>query len=420
MLTARQTAFEILSKIKKDNVYSDLVTNQMLDESSLSKQDRALVTLLVSGVTERAITLDKAISLCIRSRIHDLSPNVLTALRIGAYQLMYTDRIPDYAAINSSVDLVKKYGPAKASGLVNAVLRKISAGVKLPNDPVTMYSVPSDILDIWESSYGKDTALMLAKDQLEKKPVFFVVNTLKTTPGKLASELSEQGFEIKETSEENVLSAGAFPDTLSSVPQFINGDFFVQDISCYKALKSLDLHEGQLIYDLCAAPGGKSFSCSILTGGKAFVKAFDISGNRAVLIKQGAQRMGFENIEVKQHDASRHDSKLLPADIVLCDVPCSGLGVVSRKPEIKYKDVSSFEDLIKLQKAILENGASYCKAGSELLYSTCTLSKSENEDVAEAFLKAHPEFDLKQMNTIFPYEFSCDGFFFACFKEKSE
>lgn len=433
MEKARDIAARILLKIELDNAYSSLSLNEALRSAKTeNEKDAALVTALVYGVCERKITLDYNLKKYLSSPLKKLHPAVLTSLRLGAYQILFADRIPDRAAINESVELVKKNKAAFASGLVNAVLRKISsAGLALPEEDSpeyfsVKYSCPNELIDFFTCSYGAEKTADILSQSLGRRPVFIRVNTLKTTSEKLADSLKSKGIEVTDTDIPDCLRTENTGD-ITQLEEYKNGEFFVQDKSSQTACLILGAQPGETVVDCCAAPGGKTFSSALYMQGKGTLYSCDIYPHKTDLIEKGAERLGLDCIKTVCLDARKLKNNIHDADRVLCDVPCSGFGVIGRKPEIKYKSPDEIKELHVIQSDILDSCCDMVKKGGVLVYSTCTLNPAENENVCDAFLKKHPDFSVcadgyyaekcagERYLTIFPSSDGGDGFFTAKF-----
>ena len=437
MKSARRIAAEALIKIDNDASYSSLTLNGLLNkEPQLSAKDSALITRIVYGVTERRITLDYNLSLYLKDPLKKLRPNVLACLRMGAYQILFSDKIPARAAVNESVALTKELGAAYASGMVNAVLRKISAiGLCLPDESQNMelylsvkYSCPEALLTHFLTHYGRENTEQHLAASLSSRPLFIRRNTLLCTQEMLLGSLTESG-------------ASAVPDPLNGcyilnsagditrLEAYKNGWFHVQDRSSQLAVMLLGAKPGQTVVDCCAAPGGKSFTTAQYMGNTGTLYSCDMYAHKTALIETGAKRLGIHNITVLCEDAAQLYKKNILADAVLCDVPCSGYGVIGRKPEIRYKDPAQFTSLPETQYAILCSGARMVKPGGTLLYSTCTLNPAENEDVCRRFLAEHADYSVStdpayeaaadcDYMTVFASANGGDGFFAAGFERK--
>lgn len=428
MKSARQTAYEILNKIQRDDSYSNLALDSALDRAEIDIKDKRFVSALVYGVTERRITLDYNLSLYLSQPLKKLKPQVLTALRLGAYQILFMDKIPDSAAVNESVKLVKKNGAAFAAGLVNAVLHKIvKNGLKTDGSMSVKYSAPEWLCKMWCDSYGRENAEKILEASFGSVDNTLRVNTTKTTAEELCSILSEEGFECEKSERvENCLTVkngGAIHKTMA----YADGLFHVQDTASQLCCKALGACDGDTVIDICAAPGGKSFTLSEMMNNSGRVISCDVYSQRLKLISDGAERLGLTDIETVENDGSKYNSNLPSADIILCDVPCSGLGVIRKKPEIRFKNSEEVDKLFDLQYSILCISSRYLKIGGKLVYSTCSLNPEENERVIENFLSEHAEFrsvrvlpEVKRYDgdtdylTLMPHIHGCDGFFISC------
>ena len=427
MKSARQTAFEILNKIQRDNSYSNLALDHALDKADTDNKDKKFVSALVYGVTERRITLDYNLSLYLSQPVKKLKPEVLTALRLGAYQILFMDKIPVSAAVNESVKLAKKNGAAFASGLVNAVLRKIiSNGLKTDGSMSVNYSAPEWLCDMWCKSYGRENAEKLLKASFGAVDTVLRVNTEKIDADNLINLLAEEGFdcEIGGNVENSavVKSGGAVHKTEA----YKNGLFHVQDAASQLCCKALGVQENETVIDICAAPGGKSFTLAENMKNTGRIISCDIYEHRLKLISDGAERLGLTNIETVRNDGNVFNPDFPLADKILCDVPCSGLGVIRKKPEIRFKKSEEVDKLQDLQYSIMCISSRYLKIGGVMVYSTCSLNPNENEKIVEKFLTEHDNFegvrvlsDISRYGvdtdylTLMPHIHGCDGFFIS-------
>lgn len=425
-MNERQTAFQVLNRIERGNAYSNLVLDAQLKQSGASPSS-AFITALVYGVTERKITLDWILSAFLRQPIKKLRPEVLTILRMGVYQLKYMDKVPESAAVNESVKLAKKNGCAYAAGLVNSVLRKIAASeITYPDKSDFIkylsirYSCPPTLVSHYIHDYGEENAEGILASSVGAVETVLRVNTLKTDTEHLREILRAQGFETECGMLENTLtvkSGGA----ISACAAYADGLFHVQDYASAYCVEALDLQPGQILADVCAAPGGKTFTAAQILENRGKIYAFDLYPQRVHLITDGAKRLGISILDAVPHDAAEPNPKLFGiADRVLCDVPCSGLGTIRRKPEIRYKDLAFVDNLTELQYNILINASKILRQGGILVYSTCTLNRAENDAVCDRFLKEHPDFErLGDYRTLLPHKDGTDGFFFARFSRTS-
>lgn len=423
-MNERQTAFQVLNRIERGNAYSNLVLDAQLKQSGAAHS--AFITALVYGVTERKITLDWILSASLRQPIKKLRPEVLTILRMGVYQLKYMDKIPESAAVNESVKLAKKNGCAYAAGLVNSVLRKTAASeITYPDKSDFIkylsirYSCPEPLVSHYIHDYGEENAEGILASSVGAVETVLRVNTLKTDTAHLREILRAQGFETECGMLENTLtvkSGGA----ISACAAYSDGLFHVQDYASAYCVEALDLQPGQILADVCAAPGGKTFTAAQILENRGKIYAFDLYLQRVHLITDGAKRLGISILDAVPHDAAEPMPELFGiADRVLCDVPCSGLGTIRRKPEIRYKDLAFVDNLTELQYNILINASKILRQGGILVYSTCTLNRAENDAVCDRFLKEHPDFErLGDYRTLLPHKDGTDGFFFAKLRRK--
>lgn len=439
MKSARQAAFEALLKIQKEGAYSNLVVDATLKENEhFDERDKAFFSNLVYGTLDRLILIDYNLSMYLNQPVRKLKPELHTILRLGTYQLLFLDKVPSRAAVNESVNLAKVNKSAFAASLVNAVLRRVADnGLKLPegseNDPdylAIKYSCPEWLISMWIEAYGFDNAIALAEKALEAAPVVVKVNTLKTTVDDLIWKLAEEGVVAEKSTK--------FPDSLvlnntGAVEELLayqEGLFHAQDFASQICCKALDAKPGETVFDLCSAPGGKAFTIAQSMQNTGCVRAFDIYQSRVDLIKNGAKRLGLDNVYTYLSDATIFNENYGMADRVLCDVPCSGLGIIRRKPEIRFKKSAEIDNLPEIQYSILCNAIKYLKDGGRLVYSTCTLNPKENDEICNRFLEEHPEFEavkvlpeLRRYSendkylTLMPHIHSTDGFFVAVFRK---
>lgn len=433
--SARQTAFEILLKIEKDKAYSNLAIDSAIKASGSDSTDCAFISRLVYGVTERKITLDY-----ILSRHIDISPKktkaeVMVILRMGVYQIVFSDKIPDSAAVNESVKLTKDNKCSFASGLVNAVLRKVSAEGFILADDIdadtrisVLYSAPLELVRFLVYHYGRDNAEAFLNSALQPKRIFIRVNNTRISSVDLMKKLISEGVSVTETDIDNCLEI-RLNGAVYELDAYKQGLFHVEDVSSQLCIKALEPFEGCTAIDICAAPGGKSFTIAEHMNNRGQLYSCDIYESRTALIKDGADRLGLSCVVPSVNDATVFNDNLPLADRVLCDVPCSGMGIIAKKPEIKYKKLDDIKELIPIQKQILDTSSAYVKSGGRLVYSTCSVNPNENRKVCDAFLKSHPEFksvkaladvdrtiDEGDYLTLMLHTNNCDGFFIAVFE----
>ena len=432
MSNPRQIALEALIKTTRDGAYSNLTLDAMLSKTDLDTRDKSFVSNLFYGVIERQLTIDYQLSLYLSKPLKKLKPEVLAILRMGAYQILFMDKVPDSAAVNESIKLSKKNGASFASGLINAVLRKVSSkGVVLPNKAnedeylSVKYSCPLWLVKKWMDEYGKDDTVAFLESSLGSAETFIRVNNTKISADELITVLENENVICEKTYNENTLKINLKGQDIERLDSFRNGYYHVQDIASQLCAKALGAKEGDIVFDLCSAPGGKAYTVAEAMNDKGKVLCFDIYENRVNLILKGAKRLGLSSIKGRVGDASVFNCDLGLADKVLCDVPCSGLGIIRRKPEIKYKSEVELAGLPDIQYAIVDNASKYVRKGGRLIYSTCTLSKAENEDIVAKFLKIHSDFKPAALfddngsgthMTLMPHKNESDGFFIACFE----
>ncbi len=429
--SARIKAVKLLGKTFSKGGYSNILLDKALNESDMDEQEKAFCSALYYGVLERKITLDYIISKYSKIKISKMNPVILNILRTGIYQLEFMDNVPDSAAVNESVEMAKKMRLAKLSGFVNAVMRSFirdNKEIEYPDEKIlslsVRYSAPEWLVRLLCENYTDSQIKSLLESSVEKPPVTIKINNLKGAEEKILSELGE--YEPKKTCLEGCLEINS--GNLTCSVGFKKGLFHVQDIASQLCCRALNPKQGDIILDLCAAPGGKTFTIAELSGDRAEIYAFDIHEHRVKLMREGAQRLGISSINAAVGNAAVYNEKIPMADKILCDVPCSGLGVIRRKPEIKYKNYEEFEKLPEIQYNILENAAGYLKIGGELIYSTCTVDPRENGEVIDRFLREHKNFEgisfLENIGkpfggykaTLFPEDFGCDGFFISKIK----
>lgn len=422
MANARLVAVKALLKINREKAYSNLTLDSFFADYDLDSKDKSLATALVYGVLDRKITLDYIISKFSKIPLKKISPLTLEAIRIGVYQICFMERIPDSAAVNESVNIVKRSKEGRNSGFVNAVLRNaIRNPIELPkgnsvNDLSVRFSCPEWIIEGFKSDYGIENAEKLLEASLSSPPVMIRVNTKIVTADKLISLLRDAGITAEKTDIDYALKIEGGIDVKNS-PLYKDGYFYVQDLASQITASKLGVKSGERVLDVCSAPGGKSFSMALLMENGGEILACDLYPHRVKLIKSGADRLGLDIIKPTVLDATKHHEEISDFDAVLCDVPCSGLGVIRRKPEIKYKEIDSFSEIESIQRTILSNAAKYLRSGGRLLYSTCTLRKNENENQIAWFLKENPEFSLSYEHTFMPHIDNTDGFFCALLKK---
>ncbi|MBE6719516.1 MAG: 16S rRNA (cytosine(967)-C(5))-methyltransferase RsmB [Ruminococcaceae bacterium] len=415
MKDARRTAFEVLYTVFSDGAYSNLALDKALDKIDI--KDKSFASALVYGVIERKLTLDYLISQHLKTKA---KPKVRIILYLGTYQLYFSDKVPSSAAINTSVNLAADTGLGSYKGLINAVLHKIDDNridLESLDDLCVRYSCPEHLINMWKKMYGVDKTIEILSSLNGKPPVFAVPNKLYTDAEELQYELLNSGIDC-EVAGELVRIKSAFD--LRSCKPFNDGLFHIEDLSCVECANALGVSEGDTVLDICSAPGGKAFTIAESMHNSGTVYAFDLYEHRVKLIENGATRLGITNIKASVSDGSVFNQQIPEADKILCDVPCSGFGIIRRKPEIRYKELDSIKELPELQYAILQTSSGYLRTGGIIVYSTCTLNKRENERVTERFLNDNNNFKLIYEKTIFPSADGGDGFYYAVMERTND
>ena len=427
---ARETALNALIACRKEKAWSNGVLKEYIVRDRLDRRDAALAARLCYGVLQNRMKLDFYLQQLLTGKVKDLHPVIRDVFHLGFYQLYEMDKIPESAIVNESVALAKKYCPRQknASGLVNAVMRKAVATkgtLKEPKSYVEKYSHPQALVDLLKDYVGKEYLEPMLQANNAFAPTVIQVNTLKTTVNALAEELEAQGVSWERHPwMENCLILTGTGD-LEKLPAFREGKFYVQDCAAKLSVLCAQIPQNAKVLDCCAAPGGKSFAAAIAMENTGSITSCDVHDHKKELIEKGAERLGLTNIQARVQDAAVFVPDWEEAmDVVIADVPCSGYGIIRKKPDIRYKDPASMKDLPPLQLAILRNQARYVKPGGLLLYSTCTLVWQENEGVVEAFLKDNPQFTLEAlplpgvfpkndsgMFRLIPGQYDTDGFF---------
>ncbi len=436
---ARETALNVLIACRKEGGWSNGVLKDYAARDRLDQREAALATRLCYGVLQNRLKLDFYLKQLLTGNLKKLHPAVRDILHLGLYQLFEMDKIPQSAAVNESVELAKKYCRKhnNAAPLVNGVLRNAVRSKDTLQQPETLeekYSHPEKLVSLLRSYVGEDRLENMLKANNGIPAMVVQVNTLKISKDALISQLEGEGICAKSHRwmEDCLVLSGT--GNLEQLKTFQEGLFYVQDgaaklsVLCAQLPSDRDIQ----VLDCCAAPGGKTFAAAISMGGRGKIFSCDIHTHKTLLIQNGAKRLGMENIQVFCQDASAEVSQWIgKMDAVIADVPCSGYGIIRKKPDIRYKDPDTMQDLPGLQLAILCNQANYVKPGGVLIYSTCTLVRKENEGVVEKFLKTHPDFILEPlplpavfpknergMLALVPGEYDTDGFFISRLRRK--
>lgn len=410
---AREAAVFALERTRRDGAWSSALSDAMKTKYDLDSRSLSLAVSISLGVLQSTALLDYYIDLNSKSA-SKIEPKVRDIMRSGAYQLIFMDKIPASAAVNESVSLCKKLGYSRASGFCNAVLRKIASSAdKLPEPPgkgtaqylSVKYSHPRQLAQYIVDRRGYDAAEAFLEADNTIPDTCLQVNTLKITPDELMARLLAESIpcSMHPWLPNCIVTAGS----VSSMPGFDEGLFYVQDPAAKCAVLAAALEPGMYVLDSCAAPGGKSFAAAIAMRNEGSIDSCDLHDKKIRLISEGAQRLGLSCINAFLHDAREQFYRQY--DAIIADVPCSGYGVIRKKPEIRYKPLEDSASMPAIQAAILENLSQYVKPGGVIVYSTCTVLERENEDVVKAFLRAHAEFSAEGF-TLPNGETAADGY----------
>ena len=435
---ARETALNALIACRKSGAWSNGVLKEYIQRDRLDSRDAALATRLCYGVLQNRGKLDFYLKQLLTGKLKDLHPVVRDILHLGLYQIYELDKIPDSAAVNEAVALAKKYCKnPKAGGLVNGVLRnavRTRGQLKEPASYADRYSHPDELVSLLKANLpkGKLEPMLIADNAAPQTVV--QVNTLRITTAKLVERLEQEHVtaELHGWMKDCLVLSGT--GSIEQLPSFKEGLFYVQDPAAKLSVVCAKLPKEEIrVLDCCSAPGGKSFAAAIAMEGRGQITSCDVHAHKTGLIENGAARLGLSNITARQQDATQNVPEWRNAmDVVIADVPCSGLGIIRKKPDIRYKNIAEMKELPALQLKILENQATYVKPGGVLLYSTCTVLKAENEDVVNAFLAQHDDFSLEPLElpevfpknetgmlTLIPGEYDTDGFFICRLRRKA-
>jgi len=434
---ARQTALQVLIACRKEGAWSNSVLKTYLQRDGLDRREAALATRLCYGVLQNRLTLDFYLSQLLTGKLKDLHPVIRDILHLGLYQLYLSDKIPASAAVNESVALAKKNCKKQsfAPGLVNGVLRNAVRRADQLKQPVTLqdkYSHPQALIDLLIKAYGPERVEKMLQANNGAPQTVVQVNTLKTTQEELIAVLADEGVETSPHGWMKDCLVLSSTGNLESLESFQNGLYYVQDPAAKLSVLCAQIPQNANVLDCCSAPGGKSFAAAMVLKGTGSIQSCDIHDHKIPLIQKGVQRLGISNLTACRQEAEgfcpRWENKM---DVVIADVPCSGYGIIRKKPDIRYKDPKEMEELPALQSAILQNQSRYVKPGGILLYSTCTLLPRENEEVVETFLKNNPDFYLEKLTlpevfsenttgmlTLLTGEYDTDGFFISRFRRK--
>lgn len=454
MKNSREMAFQVIYKVLEEGEYSHVVLRQALkEEQEADKRDRAFVTRLTEGTLERLITIDYILNQVSKTPVKKMKPVIRTVLRMSVYQLLYMDSVPDSAVCNEAVKLVKAKGLQGLSGFANGVLRNVARGreqwssaefypdkKKMPAKYLSIhYSLPEWLCSYFVKEYGTEKAEKIAEGSLRNPQTTIRCNTSRISKEELTKRLQEQGFGVENgVYAKDALYLSGY-DALEKIPEFTEGLFQVQDESSMLVAELAGLKQGDLVLDVCSAPGGKALHAANLleTLGGGTVISRDVSEKKTALIIENKERLQTKNITIQVADATKLDETMIEkADVVIADLPCSGIGIMAKKPEIRYRmTAENQKELVNLQKEMLEVVHRYVKPGGILMYSTCTINKEENENQVKEICKNYgfaPAMEIAAVPVelqkdvqeggclqLLPGVHECDGFFIARLKKEN-
>lgn len=432
--SAREAALQVLAGCRRRGAWSDSALSGTIRSAKLSPRDAALASRLCYGVQQNQLLLDFWVEQLCKVPQNKLELPVLISIELGMYQIAFLDRIPARAAVDQSVELARSYSHnPKSPGLVNGVLRSFDrqrTNLPQPESLSVRYSHPQWLIELFQQELNGEGLEALLQANNSQPATVIQVNTLKTTDTALHTRLEQEGVSV----ERHPTLPGCFSISgtgdLEQLESFQEGLFQVQDAAARLAVLAAGSTPGMEVLDACAAPGGKSFQSAIAMEGKGRILSCDLQAKKLERIEAGARRLGISIITTKAMDGRVFDPTLKTRfDLVMADVPCSGLGIIRKKPDIRYKDPEPLQSLPSIQRAILENVSRYVKPGGILLYSTCTVLRRENQHVAASFLNAHSDFELEPfalpgigntdgMLTLWPHLHHTDGFFMAKMRKR--
>ncbi|MGN0152035.1 MAG: 16S rRNA (cytosine(967)-C(5))-methyltransferase RsmB [Wujia sp.] len=435
-MDARDVTLSILMDMETGGTFSSMAIAKALRQNQFSdKAERAFVTRLAEGTTEYRITIDYVVDRFSKTAIRKCKPLIRCILRMSTYQILYMDSVPDSAACNEAVKLAKRHGFASLSGFVNGVLRNIARNkdnIEYPSETEDMeaylsvrYSTPVWLVKKMMKDY-QGQAEDILRGTFAERDTTIRVNLCRTTKAELKKMLIDAGIHVQDgVYDENALRIHGY-DFIRRIPGYREGFFTVQDESSMCAVRAAGIKPGDMVIDVCAAPGGKTTAAAEYLGNQGVIYAMDISSDKLDLIEENVSRLGFDNVKICEHDAtepldldSLTGEKDAAADVVIADLPCSGLGIMGRKNDIKYRlDEEQLRQLSELQRNILGVAQGYVRSGGTLLYSTCTINPDENQYNTEWFLKTYRDYVLAEEKLFVQGIDQCDGFYYAVLRRK--
>lgn len=431
-MTVREAAFDAYLKIMDEKAYSNIVIDEVLSSGEVSPKDSGLFTGLIYGTLSRQLTLEFYLQPFLRTKVKKWHRHLLN---MAAYQMVYLDRVPAYAVINETVEIAKEYGGRQAANVTNAILRNFMreplreiTEIKNPQKRLSVEtSIPLWIIRHWETHYKAEGAEKIARSLAANPEMYIRVNTRYTDAESLKEKLDMEGHPVELTElhpDALVVRSGA---SIMNTGAYMDGDFSVQDVSSMFVNTALDPRDGDVILDACSAPGGKGLHALEKNPG-GHVDLSDVYDHKVRTIERNAKRLKLDNYDAFKGDATKHEYPRM-YDKIIVDAPCSGLGVIKRKPEIRYeRNSADIDSLVDLQIEILDHVKKFLKPGGTLIYATCTIHQMENENVAYTFVKSNDNFKFEDFHIpaldftgphrqILPYELNTDGFFIARFKK---
>ncbi|AGK97315.1 16S rRNA (cytosine(967)-C(5))-methyltransferase RsmB [Clostridium pasteurianum] len=405
---SREIAVKVLTGVFKDKSYSNILLGSSLNKSNLEGKDKALTTEIVYGTLKYKYTIDKILSYFIKKDLRSIDIYILNILRSSVYQIRYLDRIPEFAAVNEAVEMTKKEKGIGPSKFVNAVLRNYLRSkninfIEKDKDDIDQicfdYSFEPWMVNLFLKQYGKENGISIMEGLNEVPGISVRINPLKGSYHEIFSKLLDCGFNVEKgyINKEaiNIIKGG----NIEQNELFRDGFITVQDESAMLVASSMEIQDNMTILDLCSAPGGKATHICEILNNTGVVKAFDLHANKLKLIEKNAKRLGIKNLNCSEMDSRKYNDKYKEiANRVLIDVPCSGLGIIKKKPEIKWnKSLKDLKSLIKTQRSIMINAAEYVKSNGYLIYSTCTLNSEENEENIQWFLNNNKVYKIEPL-----------------------
>lgn len=435
---AREAALSALFSWDREGEFADLAIKSALSSAGIEGRDAAFATRLFYKTVEMRLAIDHQLAPLSGLKLKKLHPAVLEILRLGACQLLYMDGVPQSAAVNTSVELAHSRRMSRAAGMINAILRRLAREGAAPITATgaealsLRYSHPLWLVECYVEQYGLETAEHILAANNSAPPTSLRVNTLRGSLSELSDRLALEGASLQADDELPICATLSGDTRIDTLTAFSEGRFAVQDRACVASVLALAPRPGMRLIDMCAAPGGKSLCAAALMQNRGEILSFDVYGHKIELMKKNAARLGATIVKPAVRDGSVTYPDLIgTADAVICDVPCSGLGVIAKKPDLRYKDPADLAALERLQQSIADNAAKYLKPGGRMVYSTCTLRREENELAVERLLRQHPELSRTPFQlsdsirsdsgelTMLPHVHHSDGFYF-CILTRSE